>query len=63
MLQRGLTLDKEDEEEEMGDLAGLLDEGTGDPCGAVQFQMNISRPPPMKGGLAEPDVEIYTIEE
>jgi DNA-directed RNA polymerase II subunit RPB1 len=63
MLQQGLTLDKEDEEE-TGDLTALLDEGTGDPCGAVQFQMNLQRPAAeVPGGLPEPDVEIYMIGE
>ena len=54
--------DKEDEEE-TGNLAALLDEGTGDPCGAVQFQMNMQRPAAAKAALPEPDVEIYTLAE
>jgi DNA-directed RNA polymerase II subunit RPB1 len=62
-LQQGLSLEAADEEE-TGDLAALLDEGVGDPCGAVQFQMNIQRQPAAAAaGLPEPDVELFTIEE
>jgi len=63
VLQQGLSLEEENEEE-TGDLAALLDEGVGDPCGAVQFQMNLQRPAAAApGGLPEPDVEIYMIGE
>jgi DNA-directed RNA polymerase II subunit RPB1 len=61
-LQQGLPPMPEEDEEEMADIDGLLDEDVVDPCSTAQFQMNISLPPKVKG-LEEPDIEVFAIDE
>jgi DNA-directed RNA polymerase II subunit RPB1 len=55
--------DDEDEQEEEGDITGLISDGfqISDPCSSAQFQMNMVLPP-VKEALEEPDIEIDIIE-
>ncbi len=55
--------DDEDEQEEEGDITGLMSDGfqISDPCSSAQFQMNMVLPP-IKEALEEPDIEIDIIE-
>jgi DNA-directed RNA polymerase II subunit RPB1 len=55
--------DEEDDKEEEGDIATLLEDGLqiADPCSSTQFQMNMVVPP-MKEALEEPEIEMEIIE-
>jgi DNA-directed RNA polymerase II subunit RPB1 len=63
-LLENIEDDVEEEQEEEGDIAVLLQDGLqiSDPCASSQFQMNMVMPP-NKEALEEPDIEINLIEE
>jgi DNA-directed RNA polymerase beta' subunit len=62
-LLKDVDIADEDEQEEEGDITGLISDGyqISDPCSSAQFQMNMVLPP-IKEALEEPDIEIDIIE-
>ncbi len=62
-LLKDVDITEDDEQEEEGDITGLISDGyqISDPCSSAQFQMNMVLPP-IKEALEEPDIEIDIIE-
>jgi DNA-directed RNA polymerase II subunit RPB1 len=59
-LTKGLKDVEEDGEEEVGQFGDLLDKEAVDPCSELNFQINMNRPPTVKG-LVEPDIMLNEI--